>query len=221
MPQLGVAISGLRVGDQAQKPQDPPQPRRIQPTGRRHQHRLGLHSHLLGEVLGAMSQHPGMSHRELPTKQRIRGDRQRTTEHGPGGPHEAGRGTGPQPQPGPQPGRRRADLLALVSPGSAPTVDHRQLLEPLAFQPVHQPRRTTTCSANTASVSRFRSCAANPSMAATSAVRVATSVECVFESMAVTYQPDTRTPPPSAKLGTTSLARDGRRIVVACPPGQG
>ena len=58
----------VRVSDQTQMAQDPPQPRRIQPSGRLHQHRLGRHRHLLGQLLGAMSQHPSMGHRELPTR---------------------------------------------------------------------------------------------------------------------------------------------------------
>jgi hypothetical protein len=44
---------------------DPPQPRRIQPTRRLHQHRFGLDGDLLGELLGAGGEHPGMSRREL------------------------------------------------------------------------------------------------------------------------------------------------------------
>ena len=139
MPQLAVAVGGGRVGDKTKMSDDPPQPGRVQPTGRLHQHRLRRHSHIVGEVLGAMSQHPSMGHSELPSDQGLSGGGQRTTEQGPGGPDEAGRGPGAQLQPGPQPTSRRANLLALVSPGSPPAVDSCKLLEPVTLQPVNQP----------------------------------------------------------------------------------
>jgi hypothetical protein len=44
-------------------------------------------------------------------------------------------------------------------------------------------------------------------------------VECVFESMAVTYQSGTSTQPPSAKLGTTFLAGVGAERAGAALPG--
>jgi len=80
MPQLALTVGPVRVSHQLEMAQDPPQPRRVQPPGRRHQHRLSLNRDLVGQVLGAMSQHPSMSHRELPTNQRLGGRRQRTTE---------------------------------------------------------------------------------------------------------------------------------------------
>ena len=134
-----MAVGRVRVSDQTQMSDDPPQPGRIQPTGRLHQHRLGRHRHLLGQLLGAMGQHPSMPNRELPTDQRRSRGRQRTTKQGPGRADTAGRGPSTQPQPGPQPGRGRANLLALVSPASPPGVDSSQLPEPEALQPVHQP----------------------------------------------------------------------------------
>ena len=81
MPQLALTVGPVRVSHQLEMAQDPPQPRRVQPPGRRHQHRLSLNRDLVGQVLGAMSQHPSMSHRELPTNQRLGGRRQRTTNN--------------------------------------------------------------------------------------------------------------------------------------------
>jgi hypothetical protein len=76
MPPLELTISPLGVGDQAQMPNNPSQPRRVQPQGRLHQHRFGLHGEVVGELLSTVGQHPGMGHTELPAKQRIRRHRQ-------------------------------------------------------------------------------------------------------------------------------------------------
>ena len=84
-----------------------------------------------------MRQHPSMRHTELPTKQGLAGGGQGTTEHGPGRPNKTGRSPSTQTQPGPQPASRRANLLALISPGGSSAIDHRELPEPVALQPIH------------------------------------------------------------------------------------
>ena len=139
MPPLEFTISAVWVGGQAQMGDDPPQPRRIQPPGRLHQHRFGLGGDRVGEVLGAMGQHPGMGHAEFPADQGLAGRGERTTEHGPGRPHKASRSASTQAQPGAQPSGGRANLLPLVSPCNAAGIDGRELLEPVAFQAVHHP----------------------------------------------------------------------------------
>ena len=162
-----------------------------------------------------MGQHPSMGHRELPTRQRRGGGGQRTPEQGPGGPDTAGRGPGTQPQPGPQPGRGRANPLALVSPGSPrPSTAASRWSQRPSSRSTNR-RNPRTCPANAASDRPFNSCAANPSTAAATtpssssrpaAPRINRPVECVFESMAPTYQAPIPKQPPTPKLGTTFLA---------------
>jgi hypothetical protein len=78
------------------------------------------------------------AHAEFPADQGLAGRGERTTEHGPGRPHKASRSASTQAQPGAQPSGGRANLLPLVSPGNAAGIDGRELLEPVAFQAVHQ-----------------------------------------------------------------------------------
>ena len=113
MPPLQFTVGAVRVGHQLEMAQDPSQPRRIQPTGRLHQHRLGLHGHLVGQVLGAMSQHPSMSDRDLPTRSTHRPSPPEDHGTGPGRSAKLAAAPGTQTQPGPQPGGGRANLLAL------------------------------------------------------------------------------------------------------------
>jgi hypothetical protein len=63
-----VMLGAIGVGDQLEVAQDPPQPGRIQPTGCFQQDRFGLGGHMLGEVLGALGQHPGMGGSDVPVR---------------------------------------------------------------------------------------------------------------------------------------------------------
>ena len=77
-------------------------------------------------------------------------------------------------------------------------------------------RNTRTRSARVASLSRSGSWAARPWSSAASALsRSRRLVECVFESMAATYQPRTPRQAPLPHLGTTSPTEPGRRRVPA------
>ena len=60
MAAFGLALGTLGVGGQAQMAHDPPQPGRVQPPGRLHQHRFGLGGQVVGQLLGAVGQHLGM-----------------------------------------------------------------------------------------------------------------------------------------------------------------
>jgi hypothetical protein len=208
------------------------QPGWVQPPGRLHQHRFGLHSDVVGELLGAGGQDAGVGGRQLPVGQRPGrlGQRGRGTGPGRSG-HWCGRPRHPcaagcaaswrWSRPGgrvrrrPPPGRRRRPALGASGLPGGPAA-------------AATPR---TRSARTASVSPSRSWAASSS---TAAVRAASPpdgpVECVFESMGATYQPTRRRQAPTPKLGTTiSGLRAGnrfptracprRRVVMACPLG--
>jgi hypothetical protein len=117
----------------------PPQPGRIQAPGRFQEHRLGVGRDVSGEVVGAVGQHRGMSNGELAGGQGVGGGRQGAAMRGPGGPDRAGGGPGPQPEPGPQPARRRGRLNTLLGPSKPSGIHGGQLLEPVAFQAIHQP----------------------------------------------------------------------------------
>jgi hypothetical protein len=60
MTVFGPVVGAVGVGDQPQMAQDPPQPGRVQPPGRRHQHRFGLGGGGGGQVVGAGGQHLSM-----------------------------------------------------------------------------------------------------------------------------------------------------------------
>jgi hypothetical protein len=100
---LPLPLGTIRVGDQQQMAQDPPQPPWVQPSGRLDQDRFGLGGHMLGQVVGAVGHHPGMRDRDRPLAQGLGGGGQRATEQGPGAPDRAGRGARAQPQPVPEP----------------------------------------------------------------------------------------------------------------------
>ena len=61
------AVAAVGVGDQPQMPQDPPQPGWVQPTGGLHQHGFGLGGDVVGQVVGALGQHPGVGSRDVPS----------------------------------------------------------------------------------------------------------------------------------------------------------
>jgi hypothetical protein len=138
MAPLPLRLGTVGVGDQLEVAKDPPQPRRIQPSGRRQQDRFGLDGEVVGEGLGAVGQHPSMGDREIPTGQGSSRGGQGTPEQGPGGPHRAGGRPGPQAQPGPQPGRGRASLRGVLGAGGPAGIHPGEFLEPLAFQAVDQ-----------------------------------------------------------------------------------
>ena len=50
----------LGIGDQPQMPQDPPQPRRVQPPRRLDQDGFGFGGDLGGQLLGAVGEHLGV-----------------------------------------------------------------------------------------------------------------------------------------------------------------
>ena len=81
---LGLALGTLGVSGRQEMAHDPPQPGRVQPPGRRHQHRFGLGGQVVGELLGAVSQHLGMGERQLPVDQRLGGLRSGGHRTGPG-----------------------------------------------------------------------------------------------------------------------------------------
>jgi hypothetical protein len=60
MAPLNFAVGALGVDGLLEMAQDPPQPRRIQPTGCLQQHRLRLHSDMVGKLVSAMGQRAGM-----------------------------------------------------------------------------------------------------------------------------------------------------------------
>ena len=60
MAAFAIAVSTLGVGDLAQVPDRLAQQWRIQPTRRLQQHRFGLGSDLIWQVVGAVGQDPGM-----------------------------------------------------------------------------------------------------------------------------------------------------------------
>ncbi len=194
---------------------DPPPPRRIQPTGRRHQHRLGRGSHLVGQTLGAMGQHRGMGHRELPTKQRH--PRSRPADHGTTpGPSAQSWPRRPPPAATGSAASQRSSRPAGPGRPRRPPGHRRQRAAGASGLPAGPP---TPAGPGPARPTPHRSAGPGPGRptrprpppAASPSGSARTSVECVFESMAVTYQPGTRTQPPSAKLGTTLLAGVGGR----------
>jgi hypothetical protein len=111
MATLSVPIRAIGVGDLEQVAHEPAQPGRVQLPGRLDQDRFGLHRDLVGEVVGAVSDHLGVSDRQLPVADGLGGFGQRSPEQGPGGPHRAGRGADTHPQAVAEPGRGRPDLL--------------------------------------------------------------------------------------------------------------
>ena len=118
---------------------DPPQPGRVQPPGRLHQHRLGLGREVIRQVLGVVGQHLGMGRRDGPLDQGLAGGGQGTAEQGPGGPDQAGGRTGTHAQPGSEPGGGGADLDALLGPGGPPGIHRGQPGQAVAVHPVRQP----------------------------------------------------------------------------------
>jgi len=60
MAAFGGPVGPLGVGDLAQVPHEPAQLRRVQPTGRLDQHRVGVQPHMLGKLVGAFGDHRGM-----------------------------------------------------------------------------------------------------------------------------------------------------------------
>jgi hypothetical protein len=136
---LGVGAGAVGVGDQPQVGDGPPQPGRVQPPGRRHQHWFGLGGEMGGQIVGAGSQHLGVGHRQLPGGQGLSSGGQGAAEQGSGGADEAAGGTGTHPQPGPQPGGGGADLDAVLVPGGPAGIHGGEFGQPVAFQAVHQP----------------------------------------------------------------------------------
>ncbi len=149
-----------------------------------------------------------------------------TSEQRPGRPHKAGRGAGPQPQPAPEPASGRADLLALVGPGGPRPSTAANCWSQWPSSRSTSPRRTRT-----ARPTPHRSAGPGPGRPTRPRPRPAPSaflvggsslfyfpVECVFELHGRnSYQPGTRTQPPSANLGTTLLAGVGAGIAACLP----
>ena len=226
MPPLQLTISAVRVGHQLEMAQDPPQPRRVQPTRRLHQHRLGLHSRpASGSSWVPWASTAAWATRDLPTDQGAGRGGQRTPEHGPGRPDTAGRSPSTQ--------RNRVRNQPAVEPTSwpwsAPAAPRPSTTASCRSQwPSSRStsrRNAKTCSAKAASVSPSRSWAANPSTATArdarwsgrpAPSRVDWLIECVFESMAATYQARHREHKHQpTNLGTTSPDRAtgaGRRL---------
>jgi hypothetical protein len=130
---FGLAVGTVRVDHLDQMPDGLAQPRRVQPAGCLHQHRVGLQLHVLREALGALGDHPGMGRRDRPTGQRRRRLGQGPAKEGPGGPDRGSSRTGAHPEAAAQPGRRRPHLLTLVGAGRSLGIDGRDPPQPLAF----------------------------------------------------------------------------------------
>jgi hypothetical protein len=73
MAALAGGIGTFGVGDLQQIADRLAQPRRIHLGRGLHQHRLSFPSHLVGELVGALGQHPGMGRRDHPGQQGIGG----------------------------------------------------------------------------------------------------------------------------------------------------
>ena len=121
-----------------------------------------------------------------------------------GGAHEAGGGPGTHAEPGPQPGSGGAGLNTLLSPGGSPGVHGGQGSQPLAFEAVQQPPQRhdpfgqgvvgQPVQVLVDQLVDHRRQRPQPCGAL---------LECVFDSMAGTYQAPTRTQAPNPNLGTT------------------
>jgi len=138
MAPLGRLVGTLGVNDLAQVGDGLAQPRWVQLAGQLEQDRFGLGSDLIGQVVGAVGQHPGMGRGDHPVNQSLSGPGQGAGEQRPGGPDAASGRIGAHPEPLAQPGGGRSWLLVQLGPGRPPSVHPGQLLEPLAFQAVGQ-----------------------------------------------------------------------------------
>ena len=119
--------------------QDRSQPGRVQPPGRLHQHRFGLHGDVIREVVGAVGQDRGMGRGDVAGGQGLTGSGEGAGEQGPGGAHGvAGRGRA-HPQAGVEPAGGGPGLHILLGPGGTPRIDPGELVEPVAFPAVQQP----------------------------------------------------------------------------------
>jgi len=199
------------VGDQPEMPQNPSQPGWVQPTSRFDQDRFGLDGDPVGEVLSAVGHHRGVGDRQLPVRQRGRGPGQWAAEQGPGGPDRALGGAGAQAEPVPKPGGGRPGLLVLVGPGGAAASTAASSLSQWPSSRSTSRRRVRTRSANATSFKPSRSWVASSFIAAARVAsppgrRPSCGDECVFESMAATYQPPTQT-----QLPIPSCGKHGRR----------
>jgi hypothetical protein len=139
MAALGVTVGPRRVSNQPQMVNDLAQPERVQLGRGVQQGWFGVGDDLVGEVVDALGEYPGMGRGDHPSSQGVAGRGQRTPEQRPSRPHGAGGRASSHPQPAPQPGGRGANLDALFSPGSTPGVQVGQVLEPVALQPIQQP----------------------------------------------------------------------------------
>ena len=205
MAPLGLALGTLGVGGRQEMAQDPPQPGRVQPPRRLHQHRFGLGGQVVGQLAGCRGPAPGHGpprapHQPRPGRSRSKGHRTgpgRSAPHWrpPPPPSAAGRAAtrrssrpGAPPRPRPPPGRPPRPARPATGRRGGPA----------------SPRSRHTRSARAPSVSPSRGWAASSWSSATSAGSPAGwLVECVFESMAATYQPPTQTQAPTPHLGTT------------------
>jgi len=77
----------------------------VEAAGRLDQDRFGVGGEVVGELAGALGQHPGMSRGDLAAGQRLSGRRQGATEQRPGGPDRVPGRPGAHAQAAPQPGR--------------------------------------------------------------------------------------------------------------------
>ena len=189
------SVGALGVGDLVQMAQDPPQPRWVQPPGRLHQHRFGLDGHVGGQVRGCRGASTWAWATEISPSvtawPRLRSGVPGTAP-GRSAPQLRG-GAGPQPQPVAQPARRSSRRLdSLLGPGRAAAVDGGEVLAASGLPP----GRPAAAGPGPARPGRCRSAGPGPRGRPRRAVRAAggpaalpdRSVECVFESMAATYQ---------------------------------
>jgi hypothetical protein len=75
----------------------------VEAAGRVDQDRFGVGGEVVGELAGALGQHPGMGRGDLALGQGGGASGQATTEQCPGGPDHLGRRPRPQPEPVAQP----------------------------------------------------------------------------------------------------------------------
>ena len=138
MAPLPLAVGAVGVGELEQAPQEPPQPTRVQLSGRLQQDWFGLEGHLVGQGLGAVGEDLGVGGRDRSVGEGVGGFGQGAAEQGSGGPDGAGGRPVAQVEAVAEPGGGRADLLVGFGAGGTAGVDPGEFLEPLAVQAVGQ-----------------------------------------------------------------------------------
>jgi hypothetical protein len=136
---LVVASSALGINDLTQVPDGLAELGRVQPSCRLQQDRFGLGSDLIGQLVGALGQDPGVGGGDLAAGQRLSGRRER--------PRNNARAVRTDSGAAPAPSRSRPRSQLAVegagrprsAPAGPPGIHPGQFLEPLAFQAAYPP----------------------------------------------------------------------------------